>query len=390
MHCGGAAFDGASCASGSDSVAERGEDWLAWVEGDDEQRNIGVSGSATICAGDPDTGAAGTVMSSHASMPAATSTGHGFIEVAVPSIVGASALRGAGQLPKFAEDLFAIGSGTGGAQSSDTIEPSQEHARNDALDSGNSNGGDTGNGDENHKAPTFGGEPGFLIPTAEVPLVAMHADTVFDGTELPLRLASWTQCFRAEAGSHGRDVRGLMRLHQFGKVELVAIASADTADAEHERLTRCAERCLRELRLPYRRVRLCAGDIGFSATHCYDLEVWVPSEGRFREVSSCSNCSDFQSRRANIRYRPSEGEPGLRGGDSKEGKGKGKAAKVRPQYCHTINGSALALGRTMIALLENHQRVDPDTGRVVIELPAVLAPYVGGAARLRLEQHNLS
>ena len=251
-------------------------------------------------------------------------TKHGYVEVSVPFVVGRSALEGTGQLPKFEEDLFAI--------------TPQSH--------------------------TCNGEDAFLIPTAEVPLTNLHAGSILDESELPISYVAWTPCFRAEAGSYGRDTKGLIRTHQFHKVELVKITSATDSDQHHEALTGHAEACLRALELPYRKVRLCSGDIGFSARHCYDLEVWLPGAKEYREISSCSNTGDFQARRMALRYRPADTT-------SAEGGKKGK--KPKPELCHTMNGSGLAVGRTLVAVLENYQRPD---GSVVI--PDVLRPYMGG------------
>jgi seryl-tRNA synthetase len=244
---------------------------------------------------------------------------HGYTEVSVPLVVSRSTLEGTGQLPKFEEDLFAI--------------TSASH--------------------------TCNGEDAFLIPTAEVPVTNLHRDQVLEEEDLPLSYVALTPCFRAEAGSYGRDTKGLIRTHQFYKVELVKITSATTSDDEHELLTTHAEACLKALELPYRKVRLCAGDIGFAARHCYDLEVWLPGAGEYREISSCSNTGDFQARRLALRYRPTPVA--------------GKKGKLKPVLCHTINGSGLAVGRTLVAILENYQRSD---GSVVI--PEVLRPYMGG------------
>lgn len=243
---------------------------------------------------------------------------HGYTEVSVPFVVGTSALFGTSQLPKFQEDLFAI--------------------------SPNSH--------------TCNGENAYLIPTAEVPVTNLHAQSVLDIDQLPLCYVAWTPCFRAEAGSYGRDTKGLIRTHQFHKVELVKITTAETSNEEHELLTQHAERILQLLELPYRKMRLCSGDIGFAARHCYDLEVWLPGAKEYREISSCSNTGDFQARRMSLRYRP-------------EPQGTKKAKK--PEWCHTINGSGLAVGRTLVAVLENYQLPD---GRVVV--PEVLRPYMGG------------
>jgi seryl-tRNA synthetase len=251
---------------------------------------------------------------------------HGYTEVSVPYIVGRSALEGTGQLPKFQEDLFAISP-------------------------------------ESH---TCNGEDAFLIPTAEVPLTNMHANSILEESQLPICYVAWTPCFRAEAGSYGRDTKGLIRTHQFQKVELVKITSAANSDKEHELLTSHAEACLQALELPYRKVRLCSGDIGFSARHCYDLEVWLPGAQEYREISSCSNTGDFQARRMALRYRPEA--PAEEPSDSKK-----KKKKPKPELCHTINGSGLAVGRTLVAVLENYQCPD---GSVVV--PEVLRPYMGG------------
>jgi seryl-tRNA synthetase len=242
----------------------------------------------------------------------------GYTELSVPFVVSRTALEGTSQLPKFQEDLFAI-------------KP------------------------ESH---TCNGEDAFLIPTAEVPVTNLHRDSVLEEDDLPLSYVSWTPCFRAEAGSYGRDTKGLIRTHQFQKVELVKITTAKTSNEQHEMLTKHAESCLQLLELPYRKVRLCAGDIGFAARHCYDLEVWLPGAREYREISSCSNTGDFQARRMALRYRP-------KSTDSKK--------KLKPQFCHTINGSGLAVGRTLVAVLENYQLPD---GSVIV--PEVLRPYMGG------------
>ena len=248
------------------------------------------------------------------------SSQHGYTEVSVPYVVGRSALEGTSQLPKFQADLFAITP-------------------------------------ESH---TCNGEDAFLIPTAEVPLTNLHREQVLEESDLPLSYVASTPCFRAEAGSYGRDTKGLIRTHQFQKVELVKITTPDTSDEQHEELTKHAEACLQALKLPYRKVRLCSGDIGFAAHHCYDLEVWLPGAAEYREISSCSNTGDFQARRMSLRYRPKP-SPGS------------KAKKQKPQLCHTINGSGLAVGRTLVAVLENYQKPD---GSVVV--PEVLRSYMGG------------
>ncbi len=230
---------------------------------------------------------------------------HGFEEVAPPLLVKDDAVFGTGQLPKFAEDLFRTTDGR------------------------------------------------WLIPTAEVSLTNIVREAILPAGELPLRFAALTPCFRSEAGAAGRDTRGYIRQHQFDKVEMVSIVPEDASEAEHERMTACAEGILDALELPYRRMLLCAGDMGFTARRTYDLEVWLPGQNTYREISSCSTCGDFQARRMNARYR-SEGEKATR-------------------FVHTLNGSGLAVGRTLVAVLENYQQAD---GSVTV--PAVLRPYLDG------------
>ena len=232
---------------------------------------------------------------------------HKYLEVEPPFLVNADSLRGTGNLPKFEQDLFKIA------------------------------------GDWNL----------YLIPTAEVPLTNLHRGEILDGRELPLRYTAYTPCFRSEAGSYGADVRGLIRQHQFDKVELVKFSTAEGSYDELESLTRNAEEVLKRLGLPYRTVALCTGDLGFASAKTYDIEVWLPSQKTYREISSCSNTEAFQARRANIRFRPD---------------GTGKA-----EFAHTLNGSGLAVGRTFIAILENYQQAD---GSVTI--PEALRPYMGG------------
>ncbi|MGJ3232662.1 MAG: serine--tRNA ligase [Oceanicaulis sp.] len=234
---------------------------------------------------------------------------HGYRETAVPYLVRDEALFGTGQLPKFAEDQF--------------------HTTDDR----------------------------WLIPTAEVPLTNMVRDAIHAEADFPMRLTALTPCFRSEAGSAGRDTRGLIRMHQFHKVELVSITTPEQSDEELERMTGCAEEILRRLELPYRVMMLCTGDMGFSARKTYDLEVWMPSQDTYREISSCSTCGDFQARRMNARFRR-EGEK-------------------KPEYLHTLNGSGLAVGRALVAILENHQNAD---GSVTI--PAALRPYMGGVDKI--------
>jgi seryl-tRNA synthetase len=254
---------------------------------------------------------------------------HGYTEVLPPFMVNSKSLFGTGQLPKFAEDLF---------RCSDA--DAEAAARGEYKDSDH-----------------------WLIPTAEVPVTNLYRDEILDEARLPIRLTAYTPCFRAEAGAAGKDTRGIIRQHQFQKVELVKFTRPEESDAEHERLTRDAEEILEALNLPYRRVLLCTGDTGFTSAKTYDLEVWLPGQQLYREISSCSNFEAFQARRANIRYRPSAG---LQGG-----------TKSKLEFVHTLNGSGLAVGRTWLAILENYQQVD---GSVLI--PEVLKPYMGGLDRI--------
>jgi seryl-tRNA synthetase len=235
---------------------------------------------------------------------------HGYREVAPPYLVNRASMFGTGQLPKFEEDLYRL--------------------KDDDL---------------------------FLVPTAEVPVTNLHRDEVLEESQLPVSYAAYTACFRREAGSYGKETRGLVRVHQFDKVELVRLAAPERSYEELERLVEHAETILQRLGLHYRVVCLAAGDLGFSAAKCYDLEAWAPGLGQYLEVSSCSNFQDFQARRANIRYRSS--------------------ATRKPAYVHTLNGSGVALARTVICLLETHQEAD---GR--IRIPASLRPYLDGQDRL--------
>jgi seryl-tRNA synthetase len=238
---------------------------------------------------------------------------HGYREVLPPFLVNRNAMTGTGQLPKFEEDLF--------------------HVERDEL---------------------------FLIPTAEVPVTNIHRDAILDEEMLPTRYAACTPCFRREAGSYGKDTKGLIRLHQFNKVELVIFSTPEASYGELERLTSHAEAVLQQLGLHYRVMALCTGDLGFAAAKTYDIEVWLPSQQAFREISSCSNFEAFQARRADIRFRPNRSK---------------KDAK--PDFVHTLNGSGLAVGRTMVAILEQCQQEDGS-----ILLPEVLRPYLGGQDRI--------
>jgi len=230
---------------------------------------------------------------------------HGYTEVLAPALVREEALYGTGQLPKFGEDAFQTTSGH------------------------------------------------WLIPTAEATLTNIHAGEILDEADLPLRFAGHSQCFRSEAGSAGRDTRGMIRQHQFEKVEMVSVTTPEQSDEELERMTGCAEEVLRRLHLPYRVVKLCTGDIGFGARRTYDLEVWLPGQARYREISSCSVIGDFQARRMKMRSRPK--------------------AEKKTRFVHTLNGSGLAVGRTLIAVIENFQQEDGS-----VRVPDVLLPYMGG------------
>jgi seryl-tRNA synthetase len=261
-------------------------------------------------------------------------TKHGYKEVLPPFMVNSKSLFGTGQLPKFAEDLF---------RCSDA--DAEAVARGEFKDNDH-----------------------WLIPTAEVPVPNLFRDEILDDARLPIAFTAYTPCFRAEAGAAGRDTRGIIRQHQFQKVELVKFVRPEDSDAEHERLTRDAEEILEALALPYRRMLLCTADTGFSSAKTFDLEVWLPGQQLYREISSCSNFEAFQARRANIRYRP---VPEKTGGD------KAKPAKTKPEFIHTLNGSGLAVGRTWLAILENYQQPD---GSVLI--PQALQPYMGGMERI--------
>jgi seryl-tRNA synthetase len=237
---------------------------------------------------------------------------HGYEETNVPVIVNADSLYGTSQLPKFEEDMFAT---------------------------------------------QLGESRRYLISTSEIPLTNIVRDQIVEAEALPKRMTAHSLCFRSEAGSGGRDVRGMIRQHQFEKVELVSIAKPDESDAEHERMTRCAETVLEKLGLPYRKVLLCTGDMGFAARKTYDLEVWLPSQQAYREISSCSNCGDFQARRMQARWR--------------------NPATGKPELVHTLNGSGVAVGRALIAVMENYQDAD---GSIVV--PEALRRYMGGAERI--------
>jgi seryl-tRNA synthetase len=233
-------------------------------------------------------------------------TQHGFTEIAPPILVNTTTMSGTGQLPKFAEDLY--------------------RCANDDL---------------------------WLIPTAEVPLTNLHAGEILNESDLPKYYCAFTPCFRREAGSYGRDMRGMLRQHQFDKVEMVKISTPEKSYDELEHMTNCAEKVLQLLGIPYRVICLCTGDMGFGAAKTYDIEVWLPSQNCYREISSCSNCEDFQARRMGTKYRPANGG--------------------KPRFVHTLNGSGIAIGRCLIALMENYQNEDGS-----ITVPEALRPYAGG------------
>jgi seryl-tRNA synthetase len=285
----------------------------------------------------------------------------GYTEVQPPLMVVDQAMFGTGQLPKFKEDLFSIyGSQEFGAAFGKAFAEMANDEEAAAIR-------DTGAGVLIAPRPSDSGgifdrigehlDRRWLIPTAEVSLTNYVREEILDEEKLPLRFTAWTPCFRAEAGAAGKDTRGMIRMHQFSKVELVSITAPEQSEAEHERMTDCAQEILKRLNLHHRVVTLCAGDMGFSAKKTYDIEVWLPGQGRFREISSCSNCGEFQARRMQARYR------------GKDGKVKG--------YVHTLNGSGLAVGRTLIAILENYQNADGS-----ITVPDALKPYMGGMERI--------
>lgn len=272
---------------------------------------------------------------------------HGYTEVSPPLLVRDHALMGTSQLPKFAEDLFAT----------TNLSRIDKHSTLKYFDEMNELGGFAG-----YTPPPF--IEGFLIPTAEVPLTNIVRETIIEHTYLPRRYTAHTPCFRSEAGSAGRDTRGMIRLHQFNKVELVSVVRDEAEGLEElERMTRCAETVLERLELPYRRMLLCAGDMGFGARKTYDLEVWLPAQDTYREISSCSYCGDFQARRMNARWRPAASEDN---------------PKPKPEFVHTLNGSGLAVGRTLVAVLENYQNED---GSVTV--PEALRGYMGGVEVLK-------
>ena len=253
---------------------------------------------------------------------------HGYLEVAPPILVRDAAMFGTAQLPKFEDDQFSVFKGLDAVKALETAtDPAPANA-----------------------------EKFWLVPTAEVPLTNLVREAILREEELPLRFTALTPCFRAEAGAAGRDTRGMLRQHQFNKVELVSITTPEESANEHERMLTCAEAVLKKLDLPYRVMTLCTGDMGFASQKTYDIEVWVPGQRTHREISSCSVCGDFQARRMNARYRGKDG---------------------KPAYVHTLNGSGVAVGRALIAVMENYQNPDGS-----ITVPSVLHPYMGGLNRI--------
>jgi seryl-tRNA synthetase len=298
---------------------------------------------------------------------------HGYMEVDPPILVRDEAMFGTAQLPKFAEDQFEARkrSSLGEAELRDFVSALNQQLLADYFDL-NLSGIDGFEGVQkffennaqlifNDRLPRlqamFGERPLWLIPTAEVPLTNLVREQILDEKDLPIRVTACTPCFRAEAGAAGKDTRGMIRQHQFTKVELVSITTPESSLAEHERMTLCAEEVLKRLKLPYRVVTLCTGDMGFASQKTYDIEVWLPGQNRYREISSCSVCGDFQARRMNARYRP-EGAKGTR-------------------FVHTLNGSGVAVGRALVAVLENYQNAD---GSVTV--PEALRAYMGGMDRI--------
>lgn len=267
---------------------------------------------------------------------------HGYTEVSPPYMVRDEAMFGTSQLPKFENDLFRV-------IDTDLVKL--------AADARNRDGNHDASGREigpiSSILSAIREQSRWLVPTAEVPLTNLVREAIQNDADLPLRMTAYTPCFRAEAGSAGRDTRGLIRMHQFQKVEMVSIVRPEGSDAELDRMTGCAEEILKRLELPYRTMLLSSGDMGFAAKRTYDLEVWLPSQNTYREISSCSNCGDFQARRMNARFRR-EGEK-------------------KPEFLHTLNGSGVAVGRAMLAVMENHQNADGS-----IAIPDVLRPYMAG------------
>jgi seryl-tRNA synthetase len=267
----------------------------------------------------------------------------GYTEVQPPLMVRDEAMFGTGQLPKFAEDLFAT-------HREISEREREQRAGLKSLKQGRAFM--LGDSESEPKQDRY-----WLIPTAEVSLTNLVREQILEEKQFPLRYTAWTPCFRAEAGAAGKDTRGMIRMHQFSKVELVSITTPEQSDDEHERMTDCAQEVLKRLNLHHRVVTLCTGDMGFAARKTYDIEVWLPGQNTFREISSCSNCGDFQARRMNARYKP-------------------EGAK-QTRFVHTLNGSGLAVGRTLVAILENYQQADGS-----VSVPDALKPYMGGMERI--------
>jgi seryl-tRNA synthetase len=278
---------------------------------------------------------------------------HGYVECAPPLLVRDEAVFGTGQLPKFADDLFKTSLGESHLTSAVTDQQSADPEVPRSLQELQFSLRETRLNLRDAPKRTR-----WLIPTAEVSLTNAVREQILPEAALPLRMAALTPCFRSEAGAAGKDTRGYIRQHQFDKVELVTVCRPEDSPAEHERMTAAAESILQALALPYRKMLLCAGDMGFTARKTYDLEVWLPGQGAFREISSVSNCGDFQARRMDARFRPA-GE------------------KAKPEFVHTLNGSGLAVGRTLVAVLENYQQADGS-----VDVPPVLIPYMGGVEKL--------
>jgi seryl-tRNA synthetase len=268
---------------------------------------------------------------------------HGYTEVAPPLLVRDDTMFGTAQLPKFAEDQFSATRRLTDSELEELESTTEALARRDFRAMART---------------LLSVNPGYwLIPTAEVPLTNLVREEIVDETKLPMRVTAGTPCFRAEAGAAGKDTRGMIRQHQFNKVELVSVTTPEQSAEEHERMTKCAETVLQRLELPYRVMVLSTGDIGFAAQKTFDLEVWLPGQGMYREISSCSNCGDFQARRMNARYKP-------------------KGAK-ETRFVHTLNGSGVAVGRALIAVLENYQEADGS-----VRIPEALKPYMGGLTKI--------
>ncbi len=285
-----------------------------------------------------------------------TSDPHNYIEVSPPILVRGEAMYGTAQLPKFLEDQFSVQAGSPGKYFLEFLKAGGEIGDMEGL-----------------------AVPFWLIPTAEVPLTNLVRESILDEAQLPMRLTACTPCFRAEAGAAGKDTRGMIRQHQFTKVELVSITTPERSKDEHERMLACAEEVLRRLDLHYRVVTLCTGDMGFASQKTYDIEVWLPGQNMYREISSCSVCGDFQARRMNARYRPKHLTGGALIGSMRLNAAtfNQPPARATPRYVHTLNGSGVAVGRALIAVMETYQQQD---GSIVV--PDALAPYMGGIKRI--------